>query len=93
MTRLDVIKKAAYMVISDLSYCFEKQNNIRYIRVYNNKNLNQTTLFLVRPDGSCLIQGSNMSEANKYKCMALLERNKAELVRGYIMWENTQKNV
>lgn len=93
MTKLDKVKNSAYMVISDLSYCFEKHNNIRYIRVYNNKDLKQTTLFLVRPDGSCLMQGSNMSEANKYKCLALLERNKAELLRGYIAWESTQKSV
>lgn len=90
MSKLDVILDNSYMVLSQLAFVFRKGN---YIDVYNVKDIKQITTFRIRDAESILLCESNMSEANKYKSMAIIERNKKFLIGGYSQWVNTQRNV
>ena len=92
MSRVDKIKDDAYMCLSDIAFCFNKDINNQYqIIAYNINNVNQTTVFNIRPDFSFQLRDSSMSETNKYKSLAIIERNKTELIRGLKQWVNTQK--
>lgn len=91
MKSVEKIKDRAYMVLSDLAFCFDINEYNKIIKIYNLKNIKQVTLLLVRNDGSFLLRNSNMSEANKYKGLAIAERNKEELMEGLRQWESILK--
>ena len=91
MNKLDSIKDKAYMVLCNLAFLFYKRDNVKIVSVYNLKNLRQKAEFNII-ENRMLLRDSSMSEANTYKAMAILERNKDFLLEGYKKWESTQNN-
>ena len=91
MKKVDIIKDESYMVLSGLAFRFLVKNNQYFIEVINLKNLSQSSIFIIRDMSSILFCRSNMSEANKYKSIAIVERNKKDLVEGCKLWVSTQK--
>ena len=92
MKKVDNIKNSAYMVLSDLAFIFAKDEGMRRLIVYNVKNISQMAIFNIMNDGRFLLNSSDLSETNTYKAIALIERNKMDLIEGYKLWESTQKN-
>lgn len=92
MTKIDKVKNSAYMVLNDFAFCFDRNDDgSKFITVYNLKNVGQCSLFIIGKD-LIRLKSSNMSEANKYKSLFIIERNKEGLRRGYAEWESTQKS-
>ena len=91
MARVDLIKNSAFMVLGGLAFVFDKTNSTPTILVYNLKNISQYTKFVIMDDGRILFTDSNMSEANKWKSIALVERNKSTLIEGYKEWVSIQR--
>lgn len=91
MNKLDSLKDRAYMVLCNLAFLFCKRNNVRKVSVYNIKNPNQKAEFNII-ENRMLLSDSSMSDANTYKAMAILERNKDFILEGYKKWESIQKN-
>lgn len=93
MTKVDKIKNSAYMVLANMAIVFEKTSTLNKLNVINLKNTEQITSFRIVDASTILLISSNMSEANKYKSMLIVERNKSSLIGGYASWVNTQKSV
>lgn len=89
--KIEEVKNNSYMMIYSLAFQFFMKDGIYYIKVTNLKNLKQISIFRVIGYKSILFCSSNMSEANKYKSIAIVERNKRELIEGCKEWVNTQK--
>lgn len=83
MKKVERIMDDAYMVLSNLAFLFKPGN---VIEVFNTKNITQKAVYRIRDSESVLLCDCNMSEANKYKSMAIMERNKKFLIEGYSEW-------
>ena len=82
-----------YMMLCGLSFKFCKDsNNVYYLNVSLEKRPDLRTIFNVRKDGSFLLKSSTMSAENKYKSIAIVERNKNSLFEGMKRWVSTQKS-
>lgn len=89
MTKREAIENKAYMILSDLAFCFINEGQNNKLIAINLKNINQIANFRIRGKDLLLCE-SNMSKENTYKAMLIVERNKERLIDGMIKWVNTQ---
>lgn len=86
--KIETLKSRAYMILSNLAFVFD---DLGTIKVYSVKNARQIATYRIIDKNTIRFINSNTSEVNRWKSMALIERNKAELIKGYTTWENIQK--
>ncbi len=90
MNKTEHIKESAYMIVSDMAFLFSINEGMPIVTVINLKNT-KTMAHFRAVNNQLLLSSSNLSEANKYKVMLLVERNKEFLLGGLMQWANTQK--
>lgn len=84
----EILEDNAFMVLWGFAFCFEKD----LLKVYN---LNRPEEFATYRYGKdrFFYKESNLNEADTYKVLAIVERNKEELLKGYNEWESIQNNI
>lgn len=86
--RIEELKNRSYMVLSNLAFVFD---SLGTINVYSVKSARQIATYKIIDKNTIRLINSNTSEVNRWKSMALIERNKEELIEGYTKWASMQK--
>ena len=94
MSKAEEIKQKAVMILNDIAFGFSTVDGHPRLVAVNLKNIKQTATFLPREKErkkDFQLVNSALSEANTYKTMIIVEKNKAYLLEELNKWENTQR--
>ncbi len=88
MTKLERVENSAILIMSDIAFVYEMENNIKVLRAYDLKDLRKRAMFAVCKGEKIRMVESSLSELKNYKAMLFAERNNQLLLRGYAKWES-----
>lgn len=81
MTKREQIEEEAIIIVDGIAFRIECLNNKWYVVCHNMGNISKMLYLNLLQDGRMYNDFCNMSEANMYKSMLWIERNKAMFLK------------